>query len=62
MEKVVSGIRPTGYLHLGNYFGAVKSFIEMQDKYDCMFFIADWHSLTSRPKPEDIQDLSLIHI
>lgn len=60
MEKVVSGIRPTGYLHLGNYFGAVKSFIEMQDKYDCMFFIADWHSLTTRPKPEDIQDSARI--
>ena len=54
-EKVVSGIRPTGFLHLGNYFGAVKSFIEMQNSYDCMFFIADWHSLTTRPKPEDIQ-------
>ncbi|MBP5258986.1 MAG: tryptophan--tRNA ligase [Prevotella sp.] len=55
MEKVVSGIRPTGNLHLGNYFGAVKSFVEMQDKYNCMFFIADWHSLTTHPKPENIQ-------
>lgn len=55
MEKVVSGIRPTGFLHLGNYYGAVKSFIEMQHQYDCMFFIADWHSLTTSPKPEDIQ-------
>lgn len=54
MEKVVSGIRPTGNLHLGNYFGAVKSFLQMQDEYDCLFFIADWHSLTTRPKPEDI--------
>lgn len=55
MEKVVSGIRPTGNLHLGNYFGAVKSFVEMQDKYQSMFFIADWHSLTTHPKPENIQ-------
>ena len=55
MEKVVSGIRPTGNLHLGNYFGAVKSFVKMQDEYDCMFFIADWHSLTTHPKPSDIQ-------
>ena len=55
MEKVVSGIRPTGNLHLGNYFGAVKSFVKMQDEYECLFFIADWHSLTTRPKPEDIQ-------
>ncbi|MCQ2335533.1 MAG: tryptophan--tRNA ligase [Paludibacteraceae bacterium] len=55
MEKVVSGIRPTGNLHLGNYFGAVKSFVKMQDEYDCKFFIADWHSLTTHPKPEDIR-------
>ena len=55
MEKVVSGIRPTGNLHLGNYFGAVRSFVKMQDEYDCMFFIADWHSLTTHPKPGDIQ-------
>ncbi len=55
MEKVVSGIRPTGNLHLGNYFGAVTSFVRMQQEYDCMFFIADWHSLTTQPKPEDIR-------
>lgn len=55
MEKVVSGIRPTGNLHLGNYFGAVKSFVKMQEEYDCLFFIADWHSLTTHPKPDDIQ-------
>lgn len=55
MEKVVSGIRPTGNLHLGNYFGAVKSFVKMQDEFDCKFFIADWHSLTTHPKPEDIR-------
>lgn len=58
MEKVVSGIRPTGNLHLGNYFGAVKSFVKMQDEYQSMFFIADWHSLTTHPKPEDIQQSS----
>lgn len=55
MEKVVSGIRPTGNLHLGNYYGAVKSFVKMQDEFDCKFFIADWHSLTTHPKPEDIR-------
>ena len=53
-ETVVSGIRPTGNLHLGNYFGAVKSFLQMQNDYNCYFFIADWHSLTTRPKPENI--------
>ncbi len=55
MEKVISGIRPTGNLHLGNYFGAVKSFIRMQDEYQCMFFIADWHSLTTHPTPENLR-------
>ena len=55
MERVVSGIRPTGNLHLGNYFGAVKSFVSLQNIYDCLFFIADWHTLTTHPKPEDIQ-------
>ena len=55
MEKVVSGIHPTGNLHLGTYFGAVRSFVKMQDEYDCLFFIADWHSLTTHPKPDDIR-------
>ena len=56
METVVSGIRPTGNLHLGNYYGAVKSFVKMQDEYNCLYFIADWHSLTTHPKPENIQN------
>ena len=55
METVVSGIRPTGNLHLGNYFGAVQSFVKMQSEYNCLYFIADWHSLTTHPKPENIQ-------
>ncbi len=55
METVVSGIRPTGNLHLGNYYGAVKSFVKMQSEYNCLYFIADWHSLTTHPKPENIQ-------
>jgi len=59
METVVSGIRPTGNLHLGNYFGAVRSFLEMQDSYNCFFFIADWHSLTTHPKPVDIHQSAL---
>lgn len=55
MDIVLSGMRPTGFLHLGNYFGAARSFVKMQDEYNCFFFIADWHSLTTHPKPEDIQ-------
>ena len=54
MQTVVSGIRPTGNLHLGNYFGAVRAFVEMQQQYNCYFFIADWHSLTTHPHPDDI--------
>jgi tryptophanyl-tRNA synthetase len=52
-ERVVSGIRSTGNLHLGNYFGAVQNFIKMQHEYDCFFFIADYHSLTTHPSPKD---------
>ena len=54
METVVSGIRPTGKLHLGNYFGAVKNFIRMQNEFNCYFFIADYHSLTTHPTPNDL--------
>ena len=54
-EIVLSGIRPTGNLHLGNYYGAVQNFVKMQEDYNCYYFIADWHSLTTHPKPEDIQ-------
>lgn len=54
METVVSGIRPTGNLHLGNYFGAIKNFVRMQNEANCFFFIADYHSLTTHPTPGDL--------
>ena len=54
MEIVLSGIRPTGNLHLGNYFGAVKNFVKMQEENICFFFIADYHSLTTHPTPADL--------
>ena len=54
MDTVVSGIRSTGNLHLGNYFGAVKNFLKMQRENNCFFFIADYHSLTTHPKPDDL--------
>ncbi len=54
MEIVVSGIRPTGDLHLGNYFGALRNFLKMQHENNCYFFIADYHSLTTHPTPEDL--------
>ena len=53
-EIVCSGIRPTGNLHLGNYFGALRNFVRMQDEHDCYFFIADYHSLTTHPTPGSI--------
>lgn len=54
MKTVVSGIRPTGQLHLGNYFGALKNFVKMQHDARCYFFIADYHSLTTHPDPEHL--------
>ena len=54
MPTVVSGIRSTGNLHLGNYFGAVKNFIEMQHNHNTYFFIADLHSLTTHPVPDHL--------
>ncbi|MEG2281802.1 MAG: tryptophan--tRNA ligase [Rikenellaceae bacterium] len=52
MDTVVSGIRSTGNLHLGNYFGALINFIKMQHQNRCFFFIADYHSLTTHPDPK----------
>lgn len=54
MKIVVSGIRPTGNLHLGNYFGAIRNFVKMQEENHCFFFIADYHSLTTHPTPADL--------
>jgi tryptophanyl-tRNA synthetase len=54
MDIVLSGIRSTGKLHLGNYFGALRNFVRMQHENKCFFFIADYHSLTTHPTPEDL--------
>lgn len=54
-EIVVSGIRSTGYLHLGNYFGAMRNYVKMQDNHECYFFVADYHSLTTHPDPKDLR-------
>lgn len=53
---VLSGIRATGNLHLGNYFGALGKFVKMQDDYDCRFFIADLHALTTHPDPKMLHE------
>lgn len=57
MEKkiVMSGIRPTGYLHLGNYFGAMRNYVKMQSEYECYFMVADLHSLTTHPDTKELK-------
>jgi len=55
-ETVLSGIRPTGYLHLGNYFGAMRNYVKMQEDYNCYFFVANWHSLTTHPDTKALQE------
>jgi tryptophanyl-tRNA synthetase len=52
---VMSGIRPTGFLHLGNYFGAVRNYVRMQDAYECFFMVADLHSLTTHPDTRELK-------
>jgi tryptophanyl-tRNA synthetase len=46
-KRVLSGMRSTGKLHLGNYVGALQNWVSMQDRYECFFFVADWHALTT---------------
>jgi tryptophanyl-tRNA synthetase len=55
-EIVVSGIRPTGFLHLGSYFGAMRNYVRMQEDYECYFFVADWHSLTTHPDTKELRE------
>lgn len=54
-ETVLSGIRPTGFLHLGNYFGAVQNWVRMQHEYNCYFCVVDWHSLTTHPDTKSLR-------
>jgi len=55
-EIVLSGIRPTGFLHLGNYFGALNNWVRMQDEFDCYFCVVDWHSLTTHPDTKELRN------
>ena len=52
----MSGIRPTGFLHLGNYFGAVQNYVRMQEEYHCFFMVADLHSLTTHPDTKELKE------
>ena len=56
MKSVLSGMRPTGRLHLGHLLGALRNWVELQEKYNCFFMVADWHALMSEyEKPSDIR-------
>ena len=55
-EIVLSGIRPTGFVHLGNYFGAIRNWANMQHEYDCYFCVVDWHSLTTHPDTKELKE------
>ncbi len=46
-KRILSGMQPSGLLHLGNYYGALKNWIELQEQFECFYFVADWHSLTT---------------
>jgi tryptophanyl-tRNA synthetase len=54
-EIVMSGIRPTGFLHLGNYFGAIRNYVRMQEDFECYFMVADLHSLTTHPDTKELK-------
>ena len=46
-DRVLSGMRPTGRMHIGHYHGALKNWVRLQEQYECLFFAADWHALTT---------------
>ena len=52
----MSGIRPTGYLHLGNYFGAMRNYVKLQEEYTCFFMVADLHALTTHPDTRELKE------
>ncbi|MEE9370871.1 MAG: tryptophan--tRNA ligase [Sedimentisphaerales bacterium] len=57
--RVLSGIQPSGRLHIGNYFGAMQQHLQLQTEHDCFYFIADYHALTSNPTPADVAQFAL---
>jgi tryptophanyl-tRNA synthetase len=55
MSKILSGIQPSGELHIGNYLGAVKNWVALQNTYECIYFIADYHAITGNYEPADLR-------
>jgi len=58
-DRVLSGMRPSGRLHLGNYLGALANWVTLQDDYDCFYFSADWHVLTDRTDVRDVPQATI---
>ena len=54
-KRVFSGVQPTGNLHLGNYLGAIKNFVELQNKFECVYCIVDLHAITNRQDPKELE-------
>src|SRR5207237_47385 len=54
--RIISGMRPTGRFHIGNYLGAAKNWVELQDRYECFYFVADYHALTTEPDGHKAED------
>jgi len=59
MKRLLSGVKPTGNIHIGNYFGALKQFVDLQDNYECFIFIADLHALNQIKNPTELFNLTL---
>jgi tryptophanyl-tRNA synthetase len=55
LKRILSGMRPTGRFHLGNYFGAARNWVALQDEYECFYMVADYHGLTSQPHAKDFE-------
>ncbi len=54
-KKIFSGVQPTGNLHLGNYLGAIKNFVDLQNKFECVYCIVDLHAITNRQDPKELK-------
>ena len=54
-KRVFSGVQPTGNLHLGNYLGAIKNFVDLQNKFECIYCIVDLHAITNRQDPGELK-------
>ncbi|MDP6815298.1 MAG: tryptophan--tRNA ligase, partial [Alphaproteobacteria bacterium] len=54
MSRIFSGVQPTGNLHLGNYLGAIRNFVRLQDDYECIFCVVDLHAITQWQEPAEL--------